>query len=87
MPAKSQHIGKKRRLLNKSNFGFIFFTTNGESKNGHSKAQIKIERGRPVIAFKSYLIVDLKNKETQQVAGMNQAKNGSVGDELKIEPI
>lgn len=29
----------------------------------------------------------LKNKETQQVAGMNQSKSGSVGDELKIEPV
>lgn len=29
----------------------------------------------------------LKNKETQQAAGMNQAKNGSVGDKLKIEPV
>ena len=29
----------------------------------------------------------LKNKETQQAAEMNQSKNGSVGDELKIEPV
>ena len=29
----------------------------------------------------------LKNKETQQVAGMNQSKTGLVGGELKIEPV
>ena len=45
---------------NESNFSFIFFTTNGEPQNGLSKAQIKIERGRPVIAFKHCLIVNLK---------------------------
>ena len=76
-----------RTLLKWIQFWFYLLTTNGEPKNGLSKALIKIERGRPVIAFKRCLIVNLKNKETQQVAGMNQSKNGSVGDELKIEPV